>query len=122
MTFDMTTEAFLKAQQKAETEEEFQDRVIELAHVHGWRVAHFRPVRIQRANGTVYYETPVAADGAGWPDCCLVRERVIWAELKRQNGALQPNQREWREALLGAGAEWYCWRPSDLDEIERVLR
>ena len=40
-------------------ESELQDAIIEVAHVLGYRVAHFRGVRIQRRDGSVYYQTPL---------------------------------------------------------------
>ncbi len=100
----------------------FQEQVIQLAHVYGWKVAHFRGVRIQRANGSTYYQTPVQADGKGFPDLVLARgEHVIFAEVKSEKGRLAPEQQEWLDALAG-GADVYVWRPSDWDEIEGVLK
>ena len=120
---EMTTAQWRGEFVKQWSEQEFQQHVITLAKTYGWRVAWFRPVRIQRANGTTYYETPVGADGKGWPDLFLVRgEQAIFAELKRQNGTLEPAQKQWRSDLLGAGCLYYLWKPSDLDEIESVLK
>ena len=67
---------------------------------------------------------------SGFPDRVLVRERVIFVELKREltgkpsvDRDRQPTaaQREWLTALARAGAELYVWRPSDLDEIAQIL-
>jgi hypothetical protein len=67
---------------------------------------------------------------SGFPDRVLVRERVIFAELKREltgkasvDRDRQPteHQREWLDALAAAGAEVYLWRPGDLDEIAKIL-
>jgi hypothetical protein len=45
---------------------------------YGWRAAHFRPARTAKG-----WRTPVAADGAGFPDLVLVRRtRIVAAELK----------------------------------------
>lgn len=101
------------------TEAELQEAVVELAHLFGWRVAHFRPART--AHG---WRTPVAADGAGWPDLTLVRERVVFAELKGDRGALRPDQIIWQRALAEAGAEHYVWRPKDWHSglIESLMR
>lgn len=100
------------------TEAAFQAQVIELAHLLGWRVAHFRPAQTKHG-----WRTPVAADGKGFPDLVLVRrKRLIFAELKSQRGRLSPEQREWWEALQPTGAEAYVWKPSDFDEIAAVLR
>lgn len=61
---------------------------------------------------------------AGWPDLVLVRERIVYVELKTMKGAVTPAQREWHDALVFAGGETYVWRPCcwNSGEIERVLR
>jgi hypothetical protein len=105
------------------SEAEFQAQVIDLAHLHHWRVAHFRKVRVQRANGTTYYETPAAADGAGWPDLVLVRRGVlIVAELKTDAGSTTGEQVRWLESLRGAGVNAVIWRPCMWAEIEEALQ
>lgn len=58
---------------------------------------------------------------SGFPDRVLVRDRIIFAELKREQGKPTETQREWLDGLAGAGAEVYLWRPSDLDEIATIL-
>ncbi len=50
-----------------------------------------------------------------------MRERIIYAELKRQATKPTPAQIEWLDKLAAAGGEVYLWRPSDLDEVGRVL-
>lgn len=57
----------------------------------------------------------------GFPDLVLVRERIVFVELKRQDGRARPNQRAWLERLRAAGAEAYLWRPEHWDEVQRVL-
>lgn len=99
------------------TEAEWQKQVINLARLFGWKVAHFRP-----AQTTKGWRTPVAADGAGWPDLILVRDRIVAVELKRQNGKVADAQQEWLDALTAAGAETHVWRPSDLEQVAEVLR
>jgi len=99
------------------TESELQENVVKMAHLLRWRVAHFRPA--QNASGR--WRTPVAADGAGFPDLVLARDRiVIFAELKADGGRLSDAQRDWLAALPDS----YLWRPSDWKsgEIERTLR
>jgi hypothetical protein len=104
-------------------EADFQEQVIALARLHGWRVAHFRKVRVQRKNGTVYWETPVAADGKGFPDLILVRgSRIIAAELKTDAGALKPEQTLWLDAFRGAGVLALVWRPVYWNAIEAELQ
>ena len=104
-------------------EAEFQQQIIDLAHLHGWRCAHFRTVRIQRKDGSVYYATPVQADGEGFPDLVLLKgNRVIVAEIKSEKGKCSDAQTEWLNAWELAGAEVYVWRPQDWNEIEKRLR
>lgn len=99
------------------TESGFQDAVIQFARTIGWTVAHFRPARTNHG-----HRTAVQADGAGFPDLVLVRERVIFAELKAEGGRLSRQQDGWLQALGEAGAEVYEWRPSQWPTIEAVLR
>ena len=100
------------------TEREFQKAVIEAARVLGWRVAHFRAARTSRG-----WRTPVEADGAGFPDLCMVRDdRVVFAELKAETGKLRGEQAAWLADLGAAGQSVHVWRPSDWDVIEEALR
>jgi len=65
--------------------------------------------------------TPVQADGAGFPDLVLARERVVFVELKAEKGTLNDNQLAWQDALRAAGVEYHCFKPRDWPEIERTL-
>jgi hypothetical protein len=104
------------------SEAEFQRMVIQLAKLRGFKVAHFRKVRVQRRNGSCYYETPVAADGKGWPDLVLCKGKTLaFVELKTDDGRLEPEQKLWIEALGGAGAWVFVWRPSDWAAIEEWM-
>lgn len=104
-------------------EEDFQQQIIDLAHLHGWRVAHFRTVRIQRKDGSVYYATPVQADGEGFPDLILLRGMdFIVAEIKSATGRCSKKQTEWLNAWELAGAFVYVWRPKDWEFIEKRLK
>jgi len=101
------------------TESAFQSQVIALARMLGWRVAAFRPAMNQRGE----WRTPVQGDGKGWPDCVLVgRGRVLFRELKLDKRYPTPEQREWGEALLAAGADYAVWRPKDWPIIEATLK
>lgn len=57
----------------------------------------------------------------GFPDRVIVRDRVIFAELKREKGKPTERQIAWLDGLARAGAEVYLWQPSDLDEIGQIL-
>jgi hypothetical protein len=103
----------------AMTEAELLDNVIALGHLFGWKIAHFRPALTKHG-----WRTPVSADGKGFPDLVLTRDRVVFAELKSHRGSLADEQVDWQHALVSAGAEYHVWRPDDwLDgSIEAVLR
>lgn len=78
----------------------------------------------QRLGYVVYWTWNSIHSPAGFPDLCLVRECVIFAELKTTKGELTLNQEHWRDRLQAANVAWFLWRPADwLDgSIERVLR
>lgn len=88
------------------TEKVWQQTVVELAQLNGWLVFH--PFDSRRS-------TP------GYPDLTLVRDRVVFAELKTEKGRLTPDQELWLERLEGAGAETHVWRPSQFDEVAAIL-
>jgi hypothetical protein len=105
-----------------QSEAEFMRDVFFLARLRGWRVAHFRTARIQRKGGSVYYATPVQADGKGFPDAVLVRAgRVLAVEFKAGKNKTTRAQEEWLDALARAGVETAVWRPEMWSEIEAVL-
>ncbi len=103
----------------AMTETELLDSVLELAGLLKWRTAHFRPALTKHG-----WRTAVAGDGKGFPDLVLVRDRVLFVELKSARGQLSIEQQDWFHALGDAGAERYIWLPADWTDgtIERVLR
>jgi hypothetical protein len=100
-----------------ESEYGFMGWVIDYAHYRHWTVAHFRPART--GDG---WATAVQADGAGFPDLVLVRDRVVFAELKAgRRPILSPAQDRWLDALTTADAETYVWVPADRPDITRIL-
>ena len=123
MTADMTTAEYTAQQARTMSEAAFMGWVIGIAHLHNWRVAHFRGVAVKRKDGSVRYQTPVQADGAGFPDLIMCRkDRCIAAELKSHKGKLAPEQEAWLAALAWADIEVYEWKPIDMAEIERILQ
>ncbi len=95
--------------------------MIAFAHLRGWAVGSFRCVRVQRKDGSVFFETPVGADGKGWPDLVLVRDNILFRELKSEKGRLDPDQQLWRDRLIAAGMDWGVWKPSSWAKIEKEL-
>lgn len=69
----------------------------------------------------IYHTLRSKGSRSGFPDRVLVRDRVVYAEMKTEKGPTSDTQREWLTGLAAAGAETYLWRPSDLDEIATVL-
>ena len=99
-------------------EAQFQQQIIDLARNLGWKIAHFRPAMTSKG-----YRTPVQGDGKGFPDCVIVgRNRVIIAELKSEKGTVSKEQQDWLNRFSTCqGVETYVWKPSDIDEILKVL-
>lgn len=92
-----------------ELERDFQERVVTLARLNGWRV----------------YAVPDSrrATIAGYPDLTMWRgTRLVFAELKRERGRLSPAQVEVLAELKRTGNEVYEWRPRDWDAIVECLR
>jgi hypothetical protein len=95
------------------TEKQFEQQLIGtngkpgIARMLGWRCYH-----TLRSKGSE----------PGYPDWTLVRDRVIFLELKREVGVISEPQREWLTALARAGAEVYLVRPRHLGAITAVLR
>jgi VRR-NUC domain len=105
--------------QVALTGRELQRAIIDTARRLGWKVAHTPPVHTERG-----WRTAVAADGKGFPDLVLVRDRVVWAEIKGDTDRLRSEQDEWIAALRMADAEVYVWTPDRWrsGEVEQILR
>ena len=88
------------------SEKQFQSLVLELAATFGFRWYHTYRSR----------KSPT-----GFPDLVLVRDRVIFAELKSDTGKPTKDQQAWLDALTLAGAEAYLWRPDDLQTIAETF-
>ena len=70
------------------------------------------------------YDSRRSGPDNGLPDTYIAGNgRSIWAELKTERNKLSPAQLAWRDVILAAGHEWYCWRPRDWANgtVERVL-
>jgi len=89
------------------TEAELQNAVIDLCKLLNWS----------------YYHTYNSRRSVpGFPDMCLVKDRIIFVELKSEKGRLSPAQRQWRDDIQGAGGEWYLVRPTGLADFSKVLQ
>ena len=90
-------------------EKDFQRDVVTAAKMLGWTV--FSTFRSDHSP-------------KGEPDLRMVhpqKRRIIWAELKSEDGKLTPDQELAIGVICGAGGEVYVWRPSDMDFIIGVL-
>jgi hypothetical protein len=105
------------------TEKELDAAVRKIARLYGWRVYHtYRSTR----------------SPAGFPDLVMVKPpRLIFAELKSDEGKVSAEQAEWLTDLRAVACLVYdaatcgsgspvdmsveTWRPRDLDEIARAL-
>ncbi|GAH34197.1 unnamed protein product [marine sediment metagenome] len=103
------------------TEKQFEAQVKDLAKLFGWK----------------YYHTWQSIHSpAGFPDVVMVRPpRLIFAELKSEEGKVSLGQQEWLEILKQCQKlillnhtqtlmlpEVYLWRPSQIEEIAGILR
>ena len=99
-------------------EKDFQALLIEAAHLLGWHV----------------YSIPDSrrATVKGWPDCVLWKvkpgtTRMIFAELKTDNGRISPEQKsvmadlEIIAAASGSMLETHIWRTKDWTAILKTL-
>lgn len=84
-------------------EKDLQKAAIEIMHRFGWLVAHFHTVQSSRG----VWQTPVSADGKGFPDAVAVRERIVFVEFKVGRNTLRAEQIVWRDAIIKAGGEWW---------------
>ena len=104
------------------TEKELLRTVVELAHTFGWLVYHQVDMGHRDDAGRVHYSRRI---GPGFPDlvlCQPVTGRLIFAELKAQNGHISGPQQEWLYALENSKSSvTYLWKPSDLPDIEKIL-
>jgi hypothetical protein len=96
------------------SEREWQSHVCKIAGLKGWRYYH--PPDNRPVNGRVQRVV------SGFPDLCLIKNtRMIFVELKREQGIVSVQQESWMRAISNCGIEVYVWRPSDLHELVAIL-
>ena len=101
-------------------ERRFTNEVIDFARGHNWEVFHIH-------DQDSYDNYRKLATGGGFPDLIMYRlvegkASMIVAELKMDapSSVVRPNQDEWLRAYKQF-IPTFVWRPSDWEEIERVL-
>ncbi len=93
---------------KTLSEKQFREQIRDLCKVFGWKF-HFTWLAIHSPKG--------------FPDLVLRRPpRIIFAEIKTEKGIITPSQQEWYDDLIACGQEAFIWRPSQFDEIAKILR
>lgn len=122
--------------QNQRQEAAFQDSVIGYLTLNGFRIAHFKPVQTIKGE----WLTPVAADGAGFPDLIAVRppklippradragyERPalqLALELKVEPNTPSKKQLEWLEYFAQVeGCEAAVLYPRDWEKLEALVK
>ena len=91
------------------TEAELRARVVEVARQRGWRIFGNPMVKTRR---------PVKGAN-GYPDLTLARDRrVLWLELKQDDGVMSPEQMVWmRELPLVTVIRPVDWARGDVDRL-----
>lgn len=91
------------------TEKQWQSCVLSALRAQGWLCYHTYDSRRSQP---------------GFPDLVCVRGwRVLFIELKTENGTVSPAQQEWISALDATDrVEAYVFRPSDWDRFEGIIR
>ena len=102
-------------------ERPFTNEVIRFARDHNWEVFHIH-------DQDSYNNYRRIATGGGFPDLIMYRlaegkASMIVAELKTDapSSVVRPNQDEWLRAFEQSIPATFVWRPSDWEEIQRVL-
>lgn len=104
------------------SEADWQVQVLELAALYRWTVLHVGDARREVVDQDGGRHLVGDAQAAGLPDLLLIRERVLWRELKTDRGPVRPAQRRVLEQLRAAGADAGIWRPRDVDLVVAELR
>jgi len=91
------------------TESQLREQIRDICKLTGWKM---------------YFTFNSMHSPKGMTDLILCRPpRVIFAELKREDTDLKPDQEAWRDLLTACpGVEWYLWIPSQIEEIVSILR
>lgn len=103
------------------TEKAFTEQVLAAARLGGWLAFHDYATNVPHICPKCKQPLRIIRNPKGFTDLVLVKGRVLFRELKVKGGTLSPEQREWRDALQAAGADWDIWTPDDWDDINRTL-
>src|ERR1035437_10004539 len=93
-----------QCEDRSMSEKTLSDRVVYRAKKYGWVGAHAgRGIVGERADGTPIFVTPMSA---GWPDWTFAKpgHHLVFMELKREEGEVEPAQEAWLSVLNACGA------------------
>ena len=88
------------------TEQQFQNKILKLARQTGW---------------TAYHTYDSRRSQPGFPDLVLVKDRVLFRELKTDKGKQSKAQKIWERTLRKAKSDFKVWRPKDMQAIIQEL-
>lgn len=99
------------------TETQWQEQVVDLAHLLGWKHLH---VRRSIGKGRKWQTT---TNRRGWPDLLLWApgRGFVALELKSETGSPTDEQLEVLAELEAAGARTMVARPSDFEAVQDLL-
>jgi len=104
------------------TEKDLSRQIENLLNIFSWRWCHFRAARTELG-----WRTAISGH-KGFVDYVAVRSGIcLFIELKSEKGKLSAEQVEWASELKdianhSLGVMYFCWRPSDIENIAQVLR
>lgn len=112
-----------QCEDRAMSEVDLQKRVIYRLKRDGWKFAHAGRAWVGGEGDAGHWVTPMSK---GWPDltCAKAGHRLVFLELKREQGEVEPEQLEWLALLNATGARAVVIRPSDLREgrVDAITR
>ena len=88
------------------TEAQFQSQILTAARALGWAAYHTHDSR---------------RSAPGFPDLVLIKDRIVFVEVKTDKGRVKPEQEEWGRRIVAAGGEWYVYRPKHWKEVLETL-
>lgn len=104
-------------------EKAWQGQLLQLARLFKWSWWHDTATNAPRVCHRCKAPLRIPRNEPGWPDLLLVRDdTLIVAELKKDDGKLEPEQTAWLERFKAVRRIMVVvWRPRDHADVVRVL-
>jgi hypothetical protein len=101
------------------TEREWQKQVEDALTLFGWWFIHI-PANVVVC--PICHRKIYRGIAKGFPDILAIRPpRLLWLELKRERGQLEPEQRKVGDMLEACGQTWLHVRPRDRAALLKLL-